>query len=132
MNIIICLDDKNGISFNGRRQSRDRLLYSRVAEYTRGAVLWMNQSTAALFGEYPVRVAENFLNVAGKGEYCFAENGEFLNNTDSIEKVIIYRWNRVYPRDEIIDLAFLSGKSLVSAFEFKGSSHEKITEEVYE
>ena len=26
MNLIVCLDDKNGMAFNGRRQSRDRLL----------------------------------------------------------------------------------------------------------
>ena len=32
LHIIVCIDDKNGISFNGRRQSRDRVLDKYLAD----------------------------------------------------------------------------------------------------
>ena len=32
MNIIVCLDDKNGMMFNKRRQSQDKLLRSDIKE----------------------------------------------------------------------------------------------------
>ena len=32
MTLIVCLDDKNGMAFNHRRQSQDRLLRRRVLE----------------------------------------------------------------------------------------------------
>ena len=50
---------------------------------------------------------------------------------EKIEKIILYRWNRVYPADVHFPIDF-SGWKLVQAEEFAGSSHEKITEEIYE
>ena len=32
MKLIVCLDDKNGMMFNKRRQSRDRVLIENVLE----------------------------------------------------------------------------------------------------
>ena len=49
MNIIICLDDKNGIQFNRRRQSRDQVVCNRVLELSQGSTLWMNAYSAKLF-----------------------------------------------------------------------------------
>lgn len=132
MHIIICLDDKNGIRFNGRRQSKDRLLCQRILEITKGSALWMNADSAKLFPPERVNVDENFLELAGDGEYCFAETDDFLRHESFIEKVIVYRWNRVYPSDVKINMGFLEGKRLVGTSEFKGNSHEKITEERYE
>ena len=47
-----------------------------------------------------------------------------------IESVILYKWNRRYPSDTKFDLD-LNGWTLISTTDFPGSSHEKITEEVY-
>lgn len=132
MHIIICLDDKNGIRFNGRRQSKDCLLCQRILEITKDSALWMNADSAKLFPSERVNVDENFLELAGDGGYCFAETDDFLRHENSIEKVIVYRWNRVYPSDVKINMGFLEGKRLVGTSEFKGNSHEKITEERYE
>ena len=132
MHIIICLDDKNGIRFNGRRQSKDSILCDRILEITKGSALWMNAYSAKLFPSERVNVDENFLERAGDGAYCFAESNDFLRCFDSIEKVILYRWNRVYPSDVKINMSFLEGKQLVSTSEFKGNSHDRITEERYE
>ena len=131
MNIIICLDDKNGIQFNHRRQSRDQVVCHRMLELAQGSNLWMNGYSAKLFPGDQVRVDENFLQSAGAGDYCFAEDADFLAYAEKIDKVIVYRWNKVYPSDVKIEKAFLAGRKLVQTEDFPGSSHEKITQEIY-
>lgn len=131
MNIILCLDDKNGILFNKRRQSRDRVLCERVLELSAGSRLLMNEYSAKIFPEGNIIVDENFLENAQVGDYCFIENADFLRYTEKIEDVIIYRWNRVYPSDVKIDASFFSGREAVSTEDFEGSSHDKITEVIY-
>ena len=49
---------------------------------------------------------------------------------DRLEQVILYRWNRDYPADVRFTLD-LSGFRLRQRVDFAGSSHEKITEEIY-
>ncbi len=129
---IACVDDGLGVGFNRRRQSRDRAMLARLSEVTRGAPVWMNSSTAKLFDPLPplARVAEDFLDRAGQGEYCFAENTDLAPLADRLEGLVLYRWNRAYPADRRLGLdpgAF----RLVRRTDFPGSSHEKITEEVY-
>ena len=127
MILIVCLDDNNGMMFNHRRQSRDRVLVERIRKQTSDGVLWMNEYSARLFGE-GVLVDADFLDKAADGEYCFVENVE--PKTDNMEKLIIYRWNREYPADMYFT-ADMSGMELESVYEFEGSSHECITEEIY-
>ena len=42
MKIIVCVDNQNGMMFNHRRQSQDRVLRKRILELTGGEKLWMN------------------------------------------------------------------------------------------
>ena len=50
-----------------------------------------------------------------------------------ISRLIIYNWNRRYPFDRQLDISPAKmGFKLVSVTEFEGSSHEKITKEIYE
>jgi len=132
MNIIICLDDKNGIEFNKRRQSRDSVLCDRILSITKGRALWMSQYSAKMFLSANVNVDTEFLNLVNDGDYCFVENDDFMRYLDKLEKVIVYRWNRVYPSDKKVATDFLNEKQLTSSIDFKGSSHERITEEIYE
>lgn len=132
MNIIICLDDKNGIQFNKRRQSRDSVICDRILSITKGGALWMSQYSAKMFLSSNVNVDAEFLNLANDGDYCFVENDDFMRYLDKLEKVIVYRWNRVYPSDKKVATDFLNEKQLNSSIDFKGSSHERITEEIYE
>lgn len=132
MNIIICLDDKNGIQFNKRRQSRDSVICDRILSITKGGALWMSQYSAKMFLSANVNVDAEFLNLANDGDYCFVENDDFMRYLDKLEKVIVYRWNRVYPSDKKVATDFLNEKQLNSSIDFKGSSHERITEEIYE
>ena len=48
MHMVICLDDRNGMLFNGRRLSSDKAVCSRIREKAQGR-LWMNAYSAKLF-----------------------------------------------------------------------------------
>ncbi len=134
MKIIVCLDDKNGMLFNERRQSTDRVLRERVLQLTAGTRLWMNAYSAKQFAEQntAVTVDEDFLQKAAEGEYCFVENTDCTAYLSKAEAVVVYRWNTVYPSDVRFPVAFFVGKTPVSIVEFEGHSHKKITEELFE
>ena len=53
-------------------------------------------------------------------------------SSNKVQRLIVYRWNRLYPSDVQFPLEYLSGKcKLESSFDFAGNSHERITREVY-
>ena len=130
MHLILCVDDRNGLCFGGRRQSQDRLLREDLLSMTRGVPLWMAPYSARQFESLPenVRVAENFMEEAGAGEYCFCELQLPQSN---VESITVYRWNRHYPSDLALPDSWLQCRSLTERKEFPGSSHEIITREVY-
>lgn len=131
MIIIAAVEDNNGMMFNHRRVSQDRVLRERILERTSTGRLWMNHYSAKQFSEDAViNIDENFLSEAIPGEYCFVENTAVRPYNKWIESVILYKWNRRYPSDTKFDLD-LNGWNLISTVDFPGSSHEKITEEVY-
>lgn len=133
MKIIVCLDDKDGMLFNGRRQSMDRNLRKRILQMTKGNTLWMNEYTAQQFDELESHVAvnEDFLELAQDDDFCFLENLDISPYISRINTLIIYRWNRIYPRDVCFPVALYSHLNKVRSCDFAGSSHDSITEEVY-
>lgn len=132
MILMVCVDNKNGMLFNRRRQSQDRMLRARILEMSTRSRLWMNAYSAKQFDESApqITVAEDFLSRAASGDYCFLENTALSLCPDRLEQVILYRWNRDYPADTWFPLD-LSGFRLRQRADFAGSSHEKITEEIY-
>ena len=133
MTVISCVDIKMGTMFNNRRQSQDSVLRKRVLEISKEAKLWMSPYSEKQFEENDngnICVADNFLVAADNEDYCFVEGISFAPCLDKIDHIIIYKWNRDYPSDKTLDVD-LSEWYLESTFDFKGSSHEKITEEVY-
>lgn len=134
MKIIVCLDDKNGMLFNRRRQSKDAAQRRHLLAYTAPHRLWMNAYSAAQFENMDERIAvdEAFLEKAADEDYCFVENADISAYADLVTEVIVYRWNREYPRDMIFPMERFSGKwQLVSREDFPGNSHKTITQEVY-
>lgn len=132
MNIIICLDKNNGMLFNGRRQSQDSVLREKIIELCADSKLWMNNYSCQQFSEKNnIFVSENFLNEAAQGDFCFIENVE-LPSPDSIEKIIVFNWNRHYPADQYFTLNLhQNGFKCEKKDEFVGSSHKKIKLEIY-
>lgn len=144
MKVIVCVDDGNGMLFNKRRQSQDRVLRDDVQKMTAGQKMWMNAYSARQFQEgsqtgenvtgvsetAALIVAEDFLRQAGENDFCFVENEKLLPYSDRITEVVVYRWNRSYPGDFHLDLDLKQWR-LVQTTEFAGYSHEKITKEIY-
>lgn len=134
MNIAVCLDDKNGMLFCGRRQSKDQYLRQQLLERSKPNALWMNGFSAKQFeaGD-AIQVAEDFLDLAPQGSWCFVENIDVLPYKERIEYIAIYRWNRLYPSDVKFPVeAFCDSWQLVSTRTFPGYSHDEITEEIYQ
>ena len=133
MKLIVCLDDKNGMLFNHRRQSRDQNVTADILAMTAGSRLYINAYSAPLFEGQAVTVAEDMLSLANEEDYCFVENLHVAEYADRIQEVILYKWNRRYPGDFFFDLDITDPAQwrLSSAVEFAGNSHETITKERY-
>ena len=133
MILMACVDGRNGMAFNRRRQSRDRLVRWDILKEAGRAPLWMDGASAGQFTDLQrerLRVDEDFLAKAGPGEFCFVEDRS-VRGCAGAERVILYRWDRAYPADLFWDLP-LEGWRLVRREEFPGYSHKIITKEVYE
>lgn len=135
MIIITCIDEERGMMFNHRRQSQDRLLREDVIRECQNHKLYMNKYSFSMFAEQkeiPVIVLEDFLEQAGEHDYCFVEDQNMNCFMEDIEKVILYQWNRRYPADTYFMVDLWDGNWILEERkEFKGSSHENITREVY-
>ena len=134
MKLIVCLDDKGGMAFNARRQSRDRVLCEDVARMAGANGVWMHPYSAPLFAELGMCVTarEDYLTAAGAQDYCFCEREKPGAYAERAEMIVVYRWNRRYPGDVYFDVDVDAAPwRLVSTQELVGSSHEKITKEVY-
>ncbi len=130
MHLIVCVDEKMGMCFAGRRQSKDRLLRQDMLALAGDAPLWMAPYSAGQFDAPAenIRAEEDFIEKAGQGEYCFCE---LQLPQSGVETIIVYRWNRHYPADQVFPEEWLRCRRLKESREFAGSSHEKITREVY-
>lgn len=133
MTVIICVDDKMGMSFLGKRLSKDRLLRQRVTSLAADSTLRMDTYTASQFEEpAALTVSENFLSDGNTGDWCFVEKCDISPFKDKIHRIILYKWNRHYPSDVKFTFPLEeSGFVLRSCSDFSGSSHETITEEIW-
>ena len=134
MKVIVCCEKSNGILFNNRRVSQDKVVSERIVELMKSNKLWMDNYSHALFEKLNalnINIAENTLAEAADSEYCFVEKQELLPYEKWISEIIVFRWDKDYPFDKELDVD-LSGWNLKHSEEFRGNSHEKITMEVYE
>ena len=134
MRVIVCLEDKGGMMFNHRRQSRDRVLTADVVKMAEGRRIFISPYSAMLFEESGASTVcdENFLDIADGDGYCFVEDRALAPYADRIKEITVYKWNRKYPTDTYFDLDLSAlGFECASVEEFEGYSHEKITKEIY-
>ncbi len=130
----VCLDDRNGILFNMRRQSMDRRQREDLRELLAGEILHLSPYSYPIFAELPgfqLAAADDFAENRRQTDWCFFESGKINLYIRQIEKLVIYRWNRRYPADVFFE-DDLSAFSLREIREFPGSSHEKISRMIYE
>lgn len=128
--IAVCVDGRNGMLFNRRRQSQDMAQRADLLKFCGERKLWLSPYSAPLFPAERVQAAEDCLDQAGEGEVCFVEDLSLAEAADRIEAAVLYRWSRAYPADVHLDLD-LTDFELEEQSEFAGNSHEKITREIY-
>lgn len=131
MIVYVAIDNNNGLMFNNRRQSQDRILRSDLLTDCGDRLLWMNSYSEPLFdisSEANIVIDDVFLDKAGNDDCCFVETDGLSSYEDKISKLIVYRWNRDYPVDLYFEID-LSRWKKISSKEFAGSSHDKITKE---
>ena len=132
MRIIVCIDKKNGMMFNHRRQSRDKAQIADMARLLGGAPLRIAPYSEKLLSDSGIvlAVSEDPLADAGSDDWCFIEDRSVASCADRVTEAVLYHWNRDYPGDLFFDLD-LSGFKKKQTVKFPGNSHEKITKEVW-
>lgn len=132
MVIVVCIELRRGMLFQNRRLSRDRAVCQDLLERCPQR-LWMNSYSSSLFAQLPqekISVAEDFLQRAAGGDWCFVEDQPLQPYESAIEGLVVYQWNRRYPADRYLDLD-LSRWVLQEQTEFAGNSHASMTREIY-
>lgn len=132
MKLAVCVDDELGMTFDGKRQSRDRVLIADLIKHANGTPIYISPYSEKLFPDYEGKyvVSDMPLDAAGEDDYVFIENIAPEKYSDKFSEIIIYHWNRSYPCETWFEVD-LTPYRIVSRSEFEGSSHEKITKEVY-
>ena len=122
MTLILCVDDRGGLSFNGRRQSQDRRVREDLLTMAAGGALWMDDYSRRQFTEPEA--------AAIRVDRDPAPNSASQSVSDNDSRLVLYRWGRHYPADRRLDLP-PAGWRLEGQTEFPGRSHDMITKEIY-
>lgn len=119
MEVIYCVDNNLGISFNNRRVSSDKEIINDI--YKDYDCINIFKRSEDLFREKKYNVIESIDNDV----YFLEDNYNIFSS-----KLILYKFNRDYPSDVKLNYD-LSKYKMISSYNFKGNSHDKITKEVY-
>lgn len=135
MKLIVILDDNNGMMFNGRRQSQDKILKEYLLNMLGDNKLYMTEYSVKQFENSSLRnfsdilskiiVIDDFSNIAAN-DYVLVENTDITPYIDKITDIIICKWNKTYPSDTYFTMS-LDGWIKVTEEDIQGYSHEKIT-----
>ena len=131
MKICVCIDKKNGIMLFGKRQSQDRVQRDEMLCLVGVNKLWVSSYSSSLFEPAAnVIVDDDFPKKALDEDYCFIEDVHV--DLERCSEVVLYHWNRHYPGDTFFNHNLKAlGFKRVGKRDFGGSSHDKITEEIY-
>ena len=133
MTFYVCLDDRNGMLFNNRRQSRDAAVLADICANLPGALTITPFSEKLIQNAHiPCTLAPEDLTFLPSDAHFFLETPVSESVIANADTIVLYHWNRHYPADTYweIDLP-QSGFTLTGVCEFPGKSHDTITKEVY-
>lgn len=128
MKLIAVIEDRNGMLFNHRRVSSDRILIDKIRKILQGHTLLIHPFSEQLFPD--AKVDDHFLEIAGKDDFCFIEDCSAKAYEERVSDVYLFHWNRRYPADFFFDFP-LNHFFMASTEDFTGYSHEKITLEIW-
>lgn len=130
MKLIFCIDDRNGLAFNKRRQSRDRKVIEHILNSVEGRVLGISAYSEPLFEGKNIKTVSGFDDALSLCDAYFEERDVTDDMLQKADSLTIYLWNRAYPGDSFVNIDEGIWK-LESEREFAGSSHDKITVREY-
>lgn len=131
MKAAFCIDDMGGILFFGRRVSADGAVFADLKKLYDGK-LCISYFSVGLMERYGLEyvAANNIFDIADDNDMIFIENISLKPHINNLSEIIVYRWNRRYPSNFKTDID-LSELILTDICDFKGTSHDKITREIY-
>lgn len=130
MKLIVCIDKSGGMMFFGKRQSCDSVLRERIVKMTEGESLWMSPYSAKQFENSGGIIADDLPHEKAGDAWYFVEDKPY--DVSKCTEIWLYKWNRKYQADKFFDIDLKkNGFKLISKEDFKGSSHDRITEEKY-
>ena len=131
MKLIVCMDDRCGVLFNNRRVSSDREVVKHILEAIGREKLYCSQYSSELFPEDRVCVVDSPADLQSDA-HCFWEGQDLTAIADQVRELVVYKWNRRYPYDCAFPVELFENKlACIAKEEFAGSSHDRITCEVY-
>lgn len=129
MILIVCLDMHDGMRFNRRRQSTDKDVIARILDMFGDDKIAVRPCSEKLFSADRITVPGNPL----ESDVYFAEEICSIPPPNAVEKLVVFRWDKIYPADEKFPMKkFLEEFSIKESVSFPGNSHDTITLEVYE
>lgn len=129
------MDDRGGLSFNGRRQSQDRrvredlLAMARRRDAVDGRLLPGDSSQSRRLPPSRWTGTPPPGRQRGAGCACWSSRTR-RRPWERADRLVLYRWGRRYPADRRLDLP-PKGWRLEGRTEFPGRSHDMITKEIY-
>ncbi len=133
MTVAVTLDKSLGMTFLSRRLSRDRKQREHLLSLSEkeGKRLLISPFSQKLFEDTDAIVENDPLEIAKENDICFIEDLPLMPYREKISRMIVYWWNRDYPSSQKLDIDLKKGWKKLSCEDIAGSSHDKITVEVY-
>lgn len=130
MNIILSVDKSNGMLFNDRRVSRDKIANEKIFELCNNE-LYIDEFSKDMFPNANT-ISQNEISNLSSDKFYFAEQPNDIP-IDKVNKFYIFNWNRDYPAEVYFDfdLNSLGFKKSIRK-DFVGNSHKKITLTIFE
>ena len=94
MIVVACIDERKGMMFNCRRQSRDRAVCNDILKDCEGHRLYMTAYSKGLFekmGNAEIVVSEDMMQQARNDDSCFIEDIDISGHEKLIQEVILYQ-----------------------------------------
>lgn len=126
MQVIVMIDDNNGIMFNNRRQSQDCILREYLLKTVNNNKLYMTEYSAKQFEDKTKIIITDDFSLVDENDYVLIEDNDITPYIAKITSIIICKWNRTYPSDTHFTISLDDWKKIFEE-DIKGYSHDKIT-----
>ena len=131
MTLITRLDPKGGMLFNNRRQTIDYEVVDMICK-TAGDKLYISPFSEKYFTDKAVRILGDPLKDAPDDAAVFIEDIDFFGYIHRIDKIIVFRWNEVYPADRSLSFDPTEvGFRRLGEIKFSTKVHKDVKKEIY-